>query len=198
MTWIVFDYGGVLSLPQPESDAVAMARAVDADPEAFKQGYWEHRLDFDRGLSPHAYWAAVLGRAVTHAEVARLVAMDVASWAHPDEGTVALLGDLIEAGRDVALLSNAPVCISDGLDELPWIAAIGHRFYSGRMGLVKPDRGIFDEMARALGAAPSEIVFIDDRLENVEGAERAGMRGVQFTDAAALRETLPDVREAAR
>ncbi|RVX40103.1 putative hydrolase of the HAD superfamily [Nonomuraea polychroma] len=198
MTWIVFDYGGVLSLPQPESDAVAMAHAVDADPEAFQQSYWEHRLEFDRGLSPHAYWSAVIGRSATHAEVARLVAMDVASWAHPNEGTVALLDDLIEFGHDVALLSNAPVCIGDGLDELPWIAAIGHRFYSGRMGLVKPDREIFDEMARALGAAPSEIVFIDDRLENVEGAERAGMRGVHFTDAATLRETLPDIREAAR
>ncbi|MGP3960428.1 HAD family hydrolase [Nonomuraea sp. 3N208] len=198
MTWIVFDFGGVLSLPQPESDAVAMARAVDADPEAFQRDYWEHRLEFDRGLSPHDYWSAVLGRSATHTEVARLVAMDVASWAHPNEGTVALLDDLIEAGHDVALLSNMPVCIGDGLDELPWVAAIGHRFYSGRMGLVKPDREIFDEMARALGAAPSEIVFIDDRQENVEGAERAGMRGVHFTDAAALRETLPDVREAAR
>ncbi|WP_433442542.1 HAD family hydrolase [Nonomuraea sp. CA-141351] len=191
MTWIVFDYGGVLSLPQPESDAEAMARAVDADPEAFKQGYWEHRLDFDRAsLSPSAYWSAVVDRPVTQAEVARLVAMDVASWAYPNVGTVALLGELIEAGRDVALLSNAPVCIGDGLDELPWIAAIGHRFYSGRMGLVKPDREIYDEVARALGADPSEMVFIDDRKENIEGAERVGMTGVHFTDAAALRGTL--------
>ncbi|MGP3910638.1 HAD family hydrolase [Nonomuraea sp. 10N515B] len=195
MTWIVFDYGGVLSQPQPESDALAMARAVNVDPEVFKEGYWEHRLDFDRGLPPLAYWSAVLGRSATHGEVARLVAMDVASWAHPNEGTVTLLGELIEAGCDVALLSNMPVCIGDGLDQLPWVAAIGRRFYSGRMGLVKPDREIFDEMARALGAAPSEIVFIDDRQENVEGAERAGMRGVHFTDAAALRETLPDVRD---
>jgi putative hydrolase of the HAD superfamily len=199
MTWIVFDYGGVLSLPQPESDAEAMARAVDAEPQAFKDGYWRHRLEFDRAsLTPHAYWSAVLGRAATHAEVARLVAMDVASWAHPDEGTVALLGELIEAGDNVALLSNAPVCLGDGLDELPWIAAIGHRFYSGRLGLVKPDKEIYDEMARAIGAAPAEIVFIDDRPENVEGAERAGMAGVHFTDAAALRRTLADLRKAAR
>ncbi|MGN9839947.1 HAD family hydrolase [Nonomuraea sp. H19] len=199
MTWIVFDYGGVLSLPQPESDAEEMARALSAESEAFKRGYWEHRLEFDRGsLSPHAYWSAVLGRSVTHSEVARLVAMDIASWAHPNEGTVALLGHLIEMGRDVALLSNAPVCVGDGLDELPWVAAIGRRFYSGRMGLVKPDREIYDEMARALDAVPSEIVFIDDRQDNVEGAERAGMTGVHFTDAAALRETLLDIREAGR
>ncbi|WP_052424239.1 HAD family hydrolase [Nonomuraea candida] len=194
MTWIVFDYGGVLSLPQPDSDAEAMAHAVGAEPEEFKRGYWEHRLAFDRGsLTPHAYWSAVLGRPVTHTEVARLVAMDVASWAHPDTGTVALLGELIEAGRDVALLSNAPVCIGEGLDELPWVAAIGQRFYSGRMGLVKPDRQIYDELARALDAEPAEIVFIDDREENVEGARRAGMTGVRFTDAATLRATLPGV-----
>ncbi|NUS05603.1 MAG: HAD family phosphatase, partial [Nonomuraea sp.] len=76
MTWIVFDYGGVLSLPQPDSDAVAMARAADADPETFRRGYWEHRLAFDgASLSPVGYWSAVLGRPVTPSEVARLVAM---------------------------------------------------------------------------------------------------------------------------
>lgn len=192
MTWIVFDYGGVLSLPQPESDAEAMARAVGADPAEFGRGYWAHRLEFDRGsLTPHAYWAAVLGRPATQSEVARLVAMDVASWAYPDRGTVTLLDELLDAGRDVALLSNAPVCVGDGLDQLPWIAAIGHRFYSGRMGLVKPDREIYDELARGLGADPAEIVFIDDRPENVEGAERAGMTGVRFTGAADLRAALP-------
>lgn len=191
MTWIVFDYGSVLSLPQPESDADEMARAVSTDPEAFKRRYWEHRLEFDRAsLTPAAYWSAVLGRPATIAEVARLVAMDVASWAYPDEGTVAILNDLLDRGGDVALLSNAPVCVADGLDELPWIAAIKQRFYSGRMGLVKPDREIFDRLAAELDADPAEIVFIDDRLENVAGAERAGMTGIQFTSAEALRKTL--------
>lgn len=194
MTWIVFDYGGVLSLPQPEADAEAMARAVAADPEAFSRRYWEHRLEFDRGtLSPHAYWAEVLGRPVTDSEVARLVAMDVASWAHPDAGTVALLGELLDAGRDVALLSNASAAVGEGIDQLPWIAAIGHRFYSGHLGLVKPDREIYDATAKALGADPAEIVFIDDRLENVAGAERAGMTGVHFSGAAALRVALADL-----
>ncbi|SEM35166.1 HAD family hydrolase [Nonomuraea pusilla] len=199
MTWIVFDYGSVLSLHQPESDADAMARAVGAEPEAFKRAYWEHRLEFDRAaLTPAAYWSAVLGRPAAAAEVARLVAMDIASWAYPDEGTVAILGELLDAGDDVALLSNAPVCIADGLDELPWVRSIARRFYSGRMGLVKPDREIFDELARELETHPSEIVFIDDRAENVKGAEEAGMTGIHFTGAPALRESLRSVRLAAQ
>jgi putative hydrolase of the HAD superfamily len=194
MTWIVFDYGSVLSRPQLESDADEMARAVGADPGEFKRLYWEHRLEFDRAaLSPSAYWSAVIGRPAATKEIARLVAMDIASWAHPDESTVAVLGDLLARECDVALLSNAPVCIADGLDQLPWIAAIDRRFYSGRMGLVKPDRDIFDRMAAELAAAPAEIVFIDDREENVEGARRAGMTGVHFTAAAALRDELKNI-----
>ncbi|MFI6598350.1 HAD family hydrolase [Nonomuraea sp. NPDC050536] len=191
MTWTVFDYGGVLSLPQPESDADAMAEAVGADPETFKRGYWDHRLDFDRAtLTPETYWSTVLGRPATAAEVARLDEMDVASWSHPDQGTLAILDALLARGADVALLSNAPASVADGLDRLPWIAAIEHRFYSARMGMVKPDLEIYAALAEGLGAAPGDIVFIDDRKDNIEGAERAGLTTHHFTDAASLRAAL--------
>ncbi|WP_113705077.1 HAD family hydrolase [Nonomuraea lactucae] len=191
MRWIAFDYGNVLSLPQPDADFEAMARAAGADPEAFRAGYWKHRLDFDRAaLTAGGYWSAVLGRAVGGGEAERLTAMDVASWSHPDEGTVALLGELAAGGAGVALLSNAPAVMADGLDRLPWIAAIPHRVYSGRIGLVKPDREIYDHLARELGADPADVVFVDDRPENVASALRAGMAGIRFTTATALRDAL--------
>ncbi len=191
MNWILLDYGNVLSLAQPAADAEAMARAAGADPAAFARGYWQHRLAFDAGsLTPADYWSLVAGRPVAGAELDHLIALDVASWAHPDEGAVALLGELPAAGRGVALLSNAPACVADGLDELPWIAAIPRRFYSARMGLVKPDPKIYEEVARELGTDPAAVVFVDDRPENVAGAEAAGMTGVHYTGAGALRATL--------
>ncbi|MFI6290226.1 HAD family hydrolase [Nonomuraea sp. NPDC050790] len=191
MTWIVFDYGEVLSLPQPAADVEAMVRAAGAEPAAFERGYWAHRLEFDRGaLSDHQYWSKVLDREVDGEEAARLVALDVVSWTHPQDGTVALLRELLDRGRDVALLSNAPISMADGLDRLPWIAGIGRRFYSGRLGLVKPDREIFELMARELDVPPQEIVFIDDRQLNVAGAARAGLTGLHFRDPMTLREEL--------
>ncbi|MEU8105813.1 HAD family hydrolase [Nonomuraea muscovyensis] len=191
MTWIVFDYGNVLSLSQPEPEVEAMARTAGADLETFRAGYWKHRLDYDRAsLTDGDYWSAVLGRPTGPTEIDRLTALDVASWSHPDEGTVAILRELLAAGGGVALLSNAPVATADGLDRLPWIAAIPHRVYSGRIGLVKPDREIYDHLAAELGAHPADILFIDDRPENVEGARLAGMTGVLFTTAAALRHAL--------
>ncbi|WP_344580674.1 HAD-IA family hydrolase [Nonomuraea roseoviolacea] len=191
MKWIVFDYGNVLSLDQPEADVEAMIRESGADPEAFLDGYWKHRLDFDRGtLTPEEFWSAALGRSVAAEQVTRLNALDLASWSHPDEGTVALLGELLAAGRPVGLLSNAPACVADGLDALPWIAAIPHRVYSGRIGLVKPDRAIYDHLARELDADPVDVVFVDDRPDNVAGARAAGMTALAFTTAAALRADL--------
>ncbi|MBB5077607.1 HAD family hydrolase [Nonomuraea endophytica] len=191
MTWIVFDYGEVLSLPQPAADVAAMVRAAGAEPAAFERGYWAHRLEFDRGaLSDEQYWSKVVGREVSGGEVSRLVALDVASWTHPHDGTVALLRELLDQGRNVALLSNAPVSMADGVDLLPWIAGIGRRFYSGRLGLVKPDREIFELMARELDAPPREIVFIDDRQLNVAGAARAGLTGLHFRDPETLRQEL--------
>ncbi|MDR8413362.1 HAD family phosphatase [Nonomuraea sp. 3-1Str] len=191
MRWIVFDYGNVLSLPQPESEVDEMVRAAGADPAAFRAGYWKHRLDFDRAaLTTEEYWSAVLGRSVDAGEAARLNAMDVASWSHPDEGVVALLGELLAGGSGVGLLSNAPASQADGLEALPWVAAIPHRVFSGRIGLVKPDRAIYDHLARELGADPADVVFVDDRQVNVAGAREAGMTGVPFTTAGTLRADL--------
>lgn len=191
MKWILFDYGNVLSLAQPEAEALAMAHAAGADPEAFLRAYWENRLEFDRGtLTPAEYWEKAAGRALTEAELGRLIAMDVDSWSHPDEGALVLLRELQEQGRDVALLSNAPACVADGLDRLPWVAAIPHRFYSARLGLVKPDPRIYAHVAAELGAEPADFLFVDDREDNVEGARAAGMRAVQYTGADALRPHL--------
>ena len=47
----------------------------------------------------------------------------------------------------------------------------------------KPDRAIYETAAEMAGYAPQDIFFVDDRLENVEGAKAAGLEAVQFTSA---------------
>jgi putative hydrolase of the HAD superfamily len=51
-----------------------------------------------------------------------------------------------------------------------------HAFLSYRMGVVKPDRAIFDRVAAALGLAGRRILFVDDNRINVDGARAAGLR----------------------
>jgi putative hydrolase of the HAD superfamily len=48
-----------------------------------------------------------------------------------------------------------------------------------QLGIAKPDPAIFLAGCRALGVAPREAVYVgDDVLLDVQGAQRAGMRGV--------------------
>ena len=43
-----------------------------------------------------------------------------------------------------------------------------------------------ERAAERIGCAPAEVLFVDDSARNVAGAQAAGWRAVQFTDAAAL------------
>jgi putative hydrolase of the HAD superfamily len=63
-------------------------------------------------------------------------------------------------------------------------------FTSCYMGLRKPDPKIYNRALGILGKAPERSLFIDDRLENVAGAQSIGMKAIRFTGADALRRDL--------
>jgi len=64
---------------------------------------------------------------------------------------------------------------------------------SGAERLVKPDPAIYALALRRFGLAGPDALFVDDRAENVAGAEAAGLRGHLFRDAAALRAELEEL-----
>ena len=57
---------------------------------------------------------------------------------------------------------------------------------SGDERLVKPDPAIYALALARFGLAAGEAVFIDDRADNIRGAEAAGMQGHLFVGAADL------------
>ncbi|GIH68400.1 HAD family hydrolase [Sphaerimonospora thailandensis] len=195
MKIVLFDYGNVISLPQAEADVARLATLLGGPetegPPGFEERYWAARLDFDRAtLDPGAYWSFVYGRPVTGGELDQAVALDAASWSRPNEDTAAVIEELAGQGVPMALLSNAPICIADGIDPLPFLAPIGPRFYSGRMGMVKPDAEIYLKVIEELGVPAGDVVFVDDRTENVAAAQAVGVHGVHFRDGQTLREEL--------
>ena len=62
--------------------------------------------------------------------------------------------------------------------------------------LAKPNPEIFTLTAGRLGVATSECVMIDDRVENCEGAEVAGMMALHYTDNELLVKRLNALLEA--
>lgn len=59
---------------------------------------------------------------------------------------------------------------------------------SSDMGISKPDIEVYQIMASRLGLPEEECVMVDDKLENIEGANLAGMRGIVFGSNRQLQE----------
>ncbi len=49
-------------------------------------------------------------------------------------------------------------------------------FVSSEIGLRKPDREAFDYVVESIGETHQKILFLDDSLENIQGAQRAGLQ----------------------
>lgn len=195
MTWLLFDYGNVISFPQPPQAVERLARAAGATVADFAPGYWKYRLAYDHAkLDAHGYWQRVgesLGRTFSAADIARLTSLDNDSWLDLNPGTVSLVQDLAASdGNRLALLSNAPAEVAKAVMALPVAALFEHCLFSCFLRLVKPDPAIFRAVLDRLGASAADVIFLDDRPENVAGAAEAGIRGVLFTDPGAARAEL--------
>ena len=193
-TWVVFDYGGVICTPQQDEDVASLAAAAGVPVPDFQGAYWAYRLSWDRAeLDGRTYWqkvAAALGLSFSAPQIAELTRLDIASWLHLREGTVALIEDLAAAGYPLALLSNAPADVAEVIADLPVARAFEHCAFSCFLGAAKPDPECYQAVLGMLGARPADVVFIDDRPENVAGAAALGIRGMHFSTPARARTEL--------
>lgn len=66
-------------------------------------------------------------------------------------------------------------------------------FSSCYVRIRKPDEAIYRLALQMTQRSPQESAFIDDREENVEGAQRAGMRAIHYQNPDQLRRQLLDL-----
>ncbi len=188
--WLLLDYGDVISLPYDDQVGAELARLLDLTAEELMERYWVNRSLLDAGLPTAPYWGGVAGREVSDDEAARLDAVDLGGWARTNADMLALIEEQKSAGVRLALLSNAPHLQADAFEEVAWTAGFEHVFVSARLGMVKPDRTIFEHVLQELGAPAEDVTFVDDRPANVEAAAALGIRGVLFTGVDDLRAEL--------
>lgn len=89
-----------------------------------------------------------------------------------------------------AVLSNGTTRLRRDLHALDLIDEFDVIFNTAEIGIAKPDVAVFHHVLGALDATTEQVVFIDDLLENVEGARAAGLRAHQHTDRSSTVEFL--------
>ena len=88
-------------------------------------------------------------------------------------------------------ISNTNEMHFDYLSQIcPTVNDFDHYALSYQIGCLKPDEKIYQVALEKAACAPSEALLIDDRLENIEGGERLGIRGALFVEEDQLRHEL--------
>ncbi len=97
----------------------------------------------------------------------------------PKRQMFSLASDLKDRGYKVGLISNTEAPAVRYFREQQY-EMFDATVFSCAEGTRKPEERIYQIALQRLGVLPKEAVFIDDKADYVEGAEKLGMRGILF------------------
>jgi putative hydrolase of the HAD superfamily len=185
---VLFDYGLVLSGP-PDPAAWARLRTLTGlSEDILHREYWTHRHAYDRGdLTAEAYWAKTAATAelpLTPTLLDGLTDADTDFWGQLNQPMVDWAQRLQRAGIRIGILSNMPDAMESGLlaKHGDWLNKFDHHTWSHALNLAKPEPAIYLHAVEGLNTPPANILFIDDRAENIAAALAIGMQAIQYTD----------------
>ena len=191
---VLFDVGGVLltnGWDHRERAAVALQFGLDlADLEA------RHAVHYDAwerdAINAEAYLDATVfyePRSFTPREFFDAICAQSAELAN---GAIGILAEVAAQGKClVGALNNEARETNDYR-----FREFGLRKYfkvslsSCYLGLRKPEPAIYKRALDILGRPAERVLFIDDRPENVAGAQEEGIKGIVFTGADKLKAEL--------
>ncbi|TIO07187.1 MAG: HAD family phosphatase [Mesorhizobium sp.] len=186
---IVFDIGRVLIRYDP---SLPFSRLI---PDAEERKWFfdnvcthDWNIEQDRGRTWEEAEALAIAQHPHHAENIRNFRR---YWhemvPHAYDDSVAIMIGLIESGHDVTMLTNfATDTFAEARQRFDFLNRPRGVTISGEVGMIKPDRGIYDYHVAAFGLEPAATLFIDDSPKNVDGAKAAGWQAVLFIDAKTL------------
>lgn len=179
---VLFDIGNVLIEWQPErffdrvmpkADRKRMFKAVDL-----------HAMNdvIDRG---GRFRETIYETADKHPEFREMIRLWHDSWielAQPAISQNVALNRALRANNvRTAILSNiGHATYNLALERYPYLAEFDQHYISAEMGVIKPDAEIYAMVEAECGLPPDRLLFVDDRVENIDAATTRGWQGHVF------------------
>ena len=111
-----------------------------------------------------------------------------------DDSIFDVIKQLQKKNIQMGILSNTALVMHSAVEELVDMSYFDYQFLSCVIGMEKPDKEIFEHVAEKLPYSKDEILFVDDRLSNVNTAKNFGMNVIHFTDTIHLVTDLTDLK----
>ena len=190
---VLFDLGGVL-IELSGVSAMRDLAGMDNDDEL-----WERWLScpwvraFERGECTPDEFAQGMVEEWTLTVAPEVFLSAFRAWpVGPLPGAEQLV-DETSAVVTVGCLSNTNAMHTDDqFSRWPIFDRFAPRFLSHELGLLKPDRDLFDRVAELAGITADRILFLDDNIINVDGARAAGFTAMHTRGVEEARSALVD------
>lgn len=99
--------------------------------------------------------------------------------------------NLKKKGKKIYILSNFPGDQFDNfMKENKFLNEFDDMIISGKVGLKKPDKRIYELAIKKFDCNPSKTLFIDDRPENTEAAQNLGINIITLDDPSKLKDYI--------
>src|SRR5579884_167945 len=188
---IIFDWGGVLIDDPIPGLILYCSKYLNVSEGEFKGVLRRFRPDFERGMiSEDVFWERACSElGVPKPNIESLWGDAFRSVYSEKREVFSLACSLKENGYRVGFLSNTEV------PPMNYFYEKGYRFFdvaifSCIVGVKKPERGIHEITLNRLGVQPKEAVFIDDKEENIRGAEGVVINAILFKSLEQLKKEL--------
>ena len=105
--------------------------------------------------------------------------------------TVDVFYKIKELNYPCFVLSNWSAETYEGMEETyPFLKDFDGKIISGRDFLIKPDPAIYELAISRFDLIPDETLFIDDRLDNIEAAQKLNFQTIHLTDPSLIQKLI--------
>ncbi len=183
----IFDFGNVIAQFYPEKLSAPyipdekMRKTISEI--VFDRIYWD-RLD-DGTITDDEVKEALSERLPNEMCDAGIKIYD--NWVKnlvPVDKILELVYDIHKTDKKLYLLSNISIGFANTYCDVDWIRKTLSLFdglvFSGVVGMVKPDRKIYEYILDKFNLNPEETLFIDDSEKNINGAKSVGIQCYLF------------------
>lgn len=177
---VIFDWGGVLIDDPCDGIYSYCANALGTDKKSFWPAFYKNEVEFQTGkITEKELWKRVCKK-LGIKEPGKAVWKDAFASAYREKKEVfSVIKKLKANGYKIGFLSNTEKPGMELFKEQNY-SFFDATVFSCKEGIHKPDERIYKIAAERLGIKPKEAVFVDNKEENVKGAEDAGMKGIVF------------------
>ncbi len=191
ITTVMFDWGGVLVESIINDMFADIAKQVGIDKEEFIAATTHLMPQFSLGaLSEREFWDKAFPSNTKLK--AGMYEQAFRKYVRPHKDVFAIAKTLKQKKYRIGFISNTEPPAVPVFESQAEYKLFEHPVFSCVEKVVKPDSAIYKRALKRLACKPSQAIFIDDRHENIVGAQSIGMQGIVYQNPTQLKQALAE------